>query len=248
MRSKEIAKLAGVSVRTLRHYHQIGLLPDPPRQANGYRSYGIQHLVRLLRIGQFAALGLRLADLPAFLDGDVETGSMNLDSLDSALVRQIEILERQRGMVAALRQGNGPYDMPPEFVASLLVLEAGRSEPAKKAGREQSVLLKHVVDDDGQKALARLYDRLAAPELAGIALDLGHRFDALGADSNEQEIVALADAYIEHLGPWLREFDSVFRSSAAPSAGSLIWTHALEFSNPQQRRMMAELSGKIGGG
>lgn len=31
MKSSELAKLAGVSVRTLRHYHAIGLLPEPPR-------------------------------------------------------------------------------------------------------------------------------------------------------------------------------------------------------------------------
>ena len=43
MRSKEIAALAGVSIRTLRHYHQIGLLPEPPRQNNGYRAYSVPH-------------------------------------------------------------------------------------------------------------------------------------------------------------------------------------------------------------
>ena len=39
MRSNEVAKLAGVTVRTLRHYHQLGLLSEPPRRANGYRDY-----------------------------------------------------------------------------------------------------------------------------------------------------------------------------------------------------------------
>ena len=35
MLSSELAELAGVTVRTLRHYHQIGLLPEPPRTAGG---------------------------------------------------------------------------------------------------------------------------------------------------------------------------------------------------------------------
>lgn len=39
MRSGELAELAGVSVRTLRHYHRIGLLPEPPRTSAGYRTY-----------------------------------------------------------------------------------------------------------------------------------------------------------------------------------------------------------------
>ena len=38
LRSGDVAKLAGVTVRTLRHYRRIGLLPEPPRDDNGYLS------------------------------------------------------------------------------------------------------------------------------------------------------------------------------------------------------------------
>ncbi|MEV4016841.1 MerR family DNA-binding transcriptional regulator [Nonomuraea angiospora] len=38
MLSSELAELAGVTVRTLRHYHQIGLLPEPRRASGGYRN------------------------------------------------------------------------------------------------------------------------------------------------------------------------------------------------------------------
>ena len=58
MRSKEMAKLAGVSVRTLRHYHSLGLMPEPERSANGYRDYSPADLARLLRIKRLASLGL----------------------------------------------------------------------------------------------------------------------------------------------------------------------------------------------
>ncbi|HJF65313.1 MAG TPA: MerR family DNA-binding transcriptional regulator [Slackia equolifaciens] len=46
MRSKEVAEFAGVTVRTLRHYHQLGILPEPPRSANGYREYGAVDVAR----------------------------------------------------------------------------------------------------------------------------------------------------------------------------------------------------------
>ena len=36
----QLAAYAGVTVRTVRHYHQIGLLPEPERDASGYRRYG----------------------------------------------------------------------------------------------------------------------------------------------------------------------------------------------------------------
>jgi len=49
MRIGELAGLAGVSTRTVRHYHRIGLLPEPRRRENGYRSYELRDLVLLLR-------------------------------------------------------------------------------------------------------------------------------------------------------------------------------------------------------
>ncbi|MFD0852085.1 MerR family DNA-binding transcriptional regulator, partial [Actinomadura adrarensis] len=39
MRIGELAALVGVSTRTVRHYHHLGLLPEPERRANGYREY-----------------------------------------------------------------------------------------------------------------------------------------------------------------------------------------------------------------
>jgi DNA-binding transcriptional MerR regulator len=80
MHSKEIAGLAGVSIRTLRHYHQIGLLPEPPRTDNGYRIYGLPHLIRLLRIVRLTALGISLSQIPTLLDD--HTG-MSIGSLEA---------------------------------------------------------------------------------------------------------------------------------------------------------------------
>src|SRR3954471_23309812 len=55
----EVARLAGVSVRTLRHYDAIGLLPPGHVAPNGYRYYGRAELLRLQRI-----LLLRELDVP----------------------------------------------------------------------------------------------------------------------------------------------------------------------------------------
>ena len=49
MRSAELARLAGVTVRTVRHYHHVGVLAEPRRGINGYRSYDVHDLIRLLR-------------------------------------------------------------------------------------------------------------------------------------------------------------------------------------------------------
>ena len=64
----ELANLAGVSVRTLHHYHQIGLLLPAHIGDNGYRSYGPDELVRLQQILFFRELEFPLDRIRALLD------------------------------------------------------------------------------------------------------------------------------------------------------------------------------------
>lgn len=70
VRSKELADFAGVTVRTLRHYHDLGLLEEPARGANGYRNYRALDAVRVLRIKHFAQLGFSLQQVKEILDGE----------------------------------------------------------------------------------------------------------------------------------------------------------------------------------
>lgn len=238
MRSNDIARIAGVSVRTLRHYHQIGILKEPVRQPNGYRSYDVQHLIRLLRIGQLANLGIRLSDIPAVLNRDGEIETSTLDDLDRTLAEQIAVLERQRQTIASLRERRTTLDLPQEMSAALIALEDGRDAKATKAGREQAVLFGHVFGDAERSEISGLYDQLATTELSGVASELGQRFDTLGPGSTDEQIADLAKSYVERLGPWLRDFEKVIRGASRPDAGSLISEHAIVASNSQQRQMM----------
>ncbi|WP_399921406.1 MerR family transcriptional regulator [Streptomyces kanamyceticus] len=43
----QLAELAGTTTKTVRHYHETGLLDEPERAPNGYKRYGVSHLVRL---------------------------------------------------------------------------------------------------------------------------------------------------------------------------------------------------------
>ena len=83
MHSNEVAKLAGVTVRTLRHYHQLGLLSEPPRQANGYRDYSPADVARVLRITRLADLGFPLSRIGDVLDEmDAEGNATPASALD----------------------------------------------------------------------------------------------------------------------------------------------------------------------
>ena len=65
---RELARLAGVSVRTLHHYDQIGLLTPSSRTAAGYRQYGADDLMRLQQILFFKELDVPLGEIRAILD------------------------------------------------------------------------------------------------------------------------------------------------------------------------------------
>ncbi|WP_029042516.1 MerR family transcriptional regulator [Cucumibacter marinus] len=64
----EVARMSGVTVRTLHHYDEIGLLPPAHIGENRYRYYGREELLRLQQILLHRALGLPLEEISAILD------------------------------------------------------------------------------------------------------------------------------------------------------------------------------------
>ena len=64
---KQLASMSGVSVRTLHHYDQIGLLV-PQRRDNGYRSYSAADVERLQQILLYRQMGLELQSIGELLD------------------------------------------------------------------------------------------------------------------------------------------------------------------------------------
>src|SRR6201994_414387 len=67
---KALARLSGVSVRTLHHYDEVGLLKPACVGANGYRYYGREELLRLQQILFHRELGFSLEEIGRALDAD----------------------------------------------------------------------------------------------------------------------------------------------------------------------------------
>jgi len=65
LRSGEMARLAGVSTDTLRHYERKGLIPAPRRSANGYRQYPAHLIERVHMIRRAISVGFTLDELAA---------------------------------------------------------------------------------------------------------------------------------------------------------------------------------------
>ena len=90
----QLAKLAGVSTRTLRYYDQCGLLPPKAVRSNGYRIYGETEVNRLQQILFYRELGVELSEIGRILAEKDFDGLSALQSHLSALREKRARLER----------------------------------------------------------------------------------------------------------------------------------------------------------
>ena len=103
----QLAAYAGVTVRAVRHYHQIGLLPEPARDGSGYRTYDAADVVRLIRIRTLAEAGVPLARVQDLLDATpdgVRDGGRRRSTPSCA--RRIRELQEHRRRIARLAAGD----------------------------------------------------------------------------------------------------------------------------------------------
>lgn len=222
--TRELADLAGTTVNTVRHYHRLGLLDEPERRYNGYKQYGVSHLVCLLRIRRLADLGVPLSQI-----GDVSGGGDAdrevLQELDAELSAQIDRLTNARADIALILRDDAPADSPAGFSAV-----AGRLSEA-----DNSIL--HVY--------SRLYDADAMTDLQQLVAEdvesnpASREVDDLAPDADEATRQRLAEAIAPSMAknltdyPWLREPGSRFSTSEDASERTII-AAVLELYNPAQ--------------
>ena len=83
-----LARRCGVTVRTLHHYDQVGLLQPSGRTDAGYRRYTAGDVHRLHLILAWRQLGLALKDIAALLQGDAPP-------LEAVLVQQLQAMKQE---------------------------------------------------------------------------------------------------------------------------------------------------------
>ena len=137
----QLAAYAGVTVRAVRHYHQIGLLPEPERDASGYRRYSATAVVSLIKIRTLADAGVPLSQISQMLQADEATFAGTVERIDSHLRDQIERLETSRKQIAQLAAGDS-LALPSEVTSYLDRLrEIGTSERMLEAERDGWILI-----------------------------------------------------------------------------------------------------------
>src|SRR5690606_40106831 len=83
----EVAKLAHTTVKTLHHYHKIGLLIPEQTTEAGYRLYGKKDLERLQQILFYKELDFPLKEIKQLLDGEINR--------ENTLIQQKYLLEQK---------------------------------------------------------------------------------------------------------------------------------------------------------
>lgn len=176
--TRELAELAGTTVKAVRYYHRIGLLDEPERAANGYKRYRTRHLVRLLRIRRLVDLGVPLSEVPA-VEGSQESAEQTLRALDDELAASIERQQRMREELAVVLRRPDLVDLPPGFDQS----------PTDLSELERSLLMVYstVLDEAEMTTLREMH---AAPRPRVQA-----EFDALPADADAATRRRLAEEF-----------------------------------------------------
>ena len=176
--TREIADLAGTSLRSVRHYHEVGLLPEPERHSNGYKQYGVAHLMRLLRIKRLVDLGFSLAQISDLGEHD-EHPEEALRALDVELAAQIARLEKLRSEVAAILERGLATDLPVEFAD---VPQASLTE----ADRNIASVMGRLLGEEERATYAQLFT-----DAARVSGD--DDFDVLAPDADEATRQELAE-------------------------------------------------------
>lgn len=191
----EVARLAGVSPRTVRHYHAIGLLPEPKRDPSGYRRYGSQDAIALVRAVRLRALGMPLPQVAARLADSPEGGDSGslralADELDAEITRLAATRDRLRELAAS-----ETFDQPVRALTRAL-RDAGLMGPGEelRSGQEWAAALLDAVHPDGMSGvLSQASGLLNDPTASLEFFALLEQFRRLRSHADEARVAALAD-------------------------------------------------------
>jgi DNA-binding transcriptional MerR regulator len=137
----QLAAYAGVTTRAVRHYHNVGLLPEPERDASGYRRYGATAVVSLIKIRTLANAGVPLSQIAQLLQADPVAFADAVKRIDDQLRDEVERLEASRKQIAQLAAGDSLI-VPPEVTCYLdRVREIGASERIVQGERDGWILV-----------------------------------------------------------------------------------------------------------
>jgi DNA-binding transcriptional MerR regulator len=186
----QLARHAGVTVRAVRHYHQIGLLPEPERDRSGYRTYDAAAVVRLIRIHTLADAGVPLARVQELLDAGPEEFARQAQEIDKNLRAEIRRLQGNRKRIARLAAGE--HLALPQSVVDYLdrLRDLGVDKRCIEPERDAWILIAAQAPDLIEDVIAKKHEDLDDPDMVELYRLSG---EALDWTADDPRIVELAD-------------------------------------------------------
>ena len=108
----ELADAAGITVRTLHHYEQVGLLTPAARTGAGHRRYHAEQAEKLYQITAMRSLGFHLDEIRRALDGEdlASVARLHLQQVRDRLRQTSELHQRLERLLSALDCADHPTD------------------------------------------------------------------------------------------------------------------------------------------
>jgi DNA-binding transcriptional MerR regulator len=186
----QLAAYAGVTIKAVRHYHRRGLLAEPPRDASGYRRYGAEHAIELVKIRTLAAAGVPLARIKELLAAGPDRFAAAIAEIDRKLEERAEELRRTRERLGQLSAGDRLFVSAE--VADYLdrLRELGVSRRTVQMERDLWILLQSASPREAAIWIADKRDALGDPEFRAIYLAYDAAFDW---SPDDPRLDALAD-------------------------------------------------------
>ncbi|MBG0812748.1 MerR family transcriptional regulator [Planomonospora sp. ID82291] len=190
------AAFAGVTVKTVRHYHKHGLIDEPRRDGSGYRRYGSADLLRLVRIRTLAAAGVPLAEIGPILDADPDRFAAALVDVGRRLDDRIDDLIARRDMLQRLAGGDRAL-LPDRVLAKLdrVAAEFGFTPDDVTMAREGLVLIRALVPEGFDDYISRVERGLDDPRYASL---IRRMWRAAEWEPDDPRIGELATALADH--------------------------------------------------
>ena len=186
----QLAAYAGVTIKAVRHYHQRGLLEEPPRDSSGYRRYSAGHAIGLVKIKTLAEAGVPLARVKELLAADPGQFAAAITEIDRDLAERAAELHRTRHRIAQLSGGDRLF-VSAEVAGYLDRLrELGVSQRCVQMERDIWILLQSVSPGQAAIWIIDKLDAIGDPEFGAIYLEYDAAF---GWPPDDPRLYALAE-------------------------------------------------------
>jgi DNA-binding transcriptional MerR regulator len=233
----QLANYAGVTIKTVRHYHQRGLLDEPPRDTSGYRRYTAEHAITLIKIRTLAEAGVPLARIKELLAANPDRFAAAISDIDRSLLTRAKELARARERLRRLTGGDRLFvsSEVADYLDSLR--EAGVSDRGVQMEREMWILLQSVSPSDAAAVLAERRVIMKDPEFRAIYRTYDAAYDWSPDDPRLFKLAARAGRWMSQR---VRKQKDGRAHVAAPAFAQLVATSTSQVSPAWQR--LAEIA------